>query len=95
MIADRSENVKHLPLDARRMRDAIRSQQRQAQPPRDFDSRLIPRFLVAMQMALQLDIYIVASENPAKPPHTFDSAFNAATPKRVCQRAFVAASQAD
>ncbi len=95
VIANRSENVECLPIDTRGVRDAIRSQQRQAQTPRDLDSRLIPRFLIAMQMALQLDIYIVAPKNPAKPPHTFDSAFHAATAQRMSQRAFIAAGKAD
>ena len=95
VIADRGENVQRLAIDARGMRDAIRCQQRQVQTPRDFHGCLIARLFIAMQMPLQLDIYIVAPKNPAEPSHTFDSAFDAAAAERMRQRAFFAARQAD
>ena len=75
--------------------DAIRRQERQSQPPRDFNRRLIPRFLIAMQMSLQLDIYIVPPENFAELPHAFDSGFHSAAAQRMRQRTFFAARQAD
>ena len=67
VIANAGEDVGHFPLRARRMADAIGGQQRQLQPARHFDHRLIARFFFTIEMALQLGIDIPFAKDLNQP----------------------------
>ena len=63
MIADAGEHIGDLSLRARRVTNAIRGQQREFQTPRNFDDRMIARFLCAIEMTLQLGINILTTKD--------------------------------
>ena len=74
VMADAGEDVEHFALRRLRVADAIGGEQRQMQFARDFDRRLVARFFVAVEMALQFDVDIFAAEEFAELPHAFDAA---------------------
>ena len=61
-MANAGEGVQHFPLLRARMADAVGREQRQRQFPRDFERRLIARFLRAGEVPLQFHVDVMAAE---------------------------------
>jgi hypothetical protein len=95
VVANGSENIEHLPLDPRRMRYAVRREQRQAQFSRDLHRRLISRLLFAVKVPLQFDVHILAPKNRDEFPHTLHPAGDASSLERVLERPFFSAGEAN
>jgi hypothetical protein len=62
VLANRGDDIEQRPLFGRRERDAAGRQQRHAKRLGETDQRIVVVFLVAVQVALQLDVGIAAAE---------------------------------
>ena len=67
MIANAGEHLRDLSLPASRVTNSIRRQQRQFQAARNFDYRMIARFFIAIEVALQLSINISSAKDINQP----------------------------
>src|ERR1700759_5237637 len=85
MVANTRKHIEQLALLRLRVRSTICSQQRQRQPPRNFDCSLISRFFLAAIMALEFDVNAIASKNLAKLRHRLRRALNTAVRQRMRQ----------
>ena len=84
----------HLTVVCRRMTNAIGRNHRQIQRTCDADRRLIPPFLLAFLVSLQLDINILAAEDASQPFHNLVSGFFATASQRRRQWTFISACKA-
>src|SRR5215471_13310867 len=65
-VPDAGEDVGNLALRRRGVADSIGSQQRQMKLSRQIDRRLVARFLIAIEVALQFNINIFPAKNGDK-----------------------------
>src|SRR3984957_2886361 len=86
MVADARKHIEQFALLRLRIRSAIRREQRQRQPPRDFNRSLISRFFFAAKMPLQFDINAVAPKTFAKPLNRLRSEPDSTFRQRIGER---------
>ncbi len=92
LVMQAGEDVQHLALHTGGVADAVGGDQRKLHAAREFHGGLIARFFVAVEMALQFDVNVVASEDARQAIQSFG---RVAVFQAACERAFVATSEAD
>ncbi len=63
LLTDAGEDVEDFALLRRRMADAVGGEQGQAQPPREFDRRLVAGLFLPAEVALQFGVDVVLAEH--------------------------------
>ena len=66
VISDAGEHIEQLAPPRLVQRDAVGGHQRQPERARQFDQGLVARLLVAVEVALQLDVNVLAAEGANK-----------------------------
>src|SRR5581483_2158896 len=94
-MAKGGKDVVQLALYGSRIADAIGGEQRQMKGLGKFQGRLVARFLIAMEVALQLDINILATKNSDQRIHGAACRFYAANGERCGQRSFLTTREAN
>ncbi len=94
MLSHRGKQVQHLALVRRRVAHPIGRKHRQLQRPRNSQCSLIAPLLLALLVALHLDIHALSSENSHQPLHNSAPCLLAAARQRSGQRTFIPSGQA-
>ena len=95
VIANGGEDIAEFALLRRRIADAIGGQQRELERAGNFYGGAIACFLLAMKMALQFHIDIVAAKDAGQAIHRAPRLFHATTSQRGGEWAVIASGQAD
>jgi hypothetical protein len=94
-VLDAGKDVGNFALSGRGIADAIRGQQREIEFTRKIHSRLVARFLMAVEVALQLDIKIFPAKSRDEPLKQLASCCEAALFQSLCERAMLVAGETD
>jgi hypothetical protein len=95
VMAQTGENIQDFALCRRSVGNAISGEQREMQVTRYFDGNLVAAFFLHRKMPLQLDVDSVTTKDSTELFDYFARGFSSAVAKRVGERPFVSAGEAD